>query len=177
MESRLIAARPWVSQGDVFADVPIVRYGRSALGQVTNGPSLLLTADCQLDKRTRSGQTKIRTLQFAPLQNVEDLDQNRRALIRRDGLQPPNPFYLGEVDTGAGEWEAFVLLDEIYAVPIESVGAAEMVDHSEEMEDEDDAWRLHLVDVKRLYSLHDSRRDLLHDKITAFWTGTVADRG
>ena len=79
---------PWLCQGDLFRDVPIVDctlQGRATIRpRISNGPALLLTHDCAMDKRTKSGLPRVERLQFAPLKVVSAEQGSRGRTIRGD---------------------------------------------------------------------------------------------
>ena len=135
---------------------------------------MVFTNGCIIDKRSNSGAPTIERLQLLPLLNVDELDPNRRGLIRKDDLQPPEPLYLGTVDMGSGEWDAYVVLRDLYAVLVSMIGEREMVDHSVELgSDEGDPYRLHINgdEAERVYSMADETLEKLHQKIAMFWIG------
>ena len=65
-------AYPWLCQGDIFEQVPIITFGRNEAGTYNFksdfGAALLLTENCQLDKPHQAGeQLRISFFQFAPI--------------------------------------------------------------------------------------------------------------
>lgn len=122
----LVAPLAWLSQGDVFSSVPFIDFLPSGPSgdlsvELTQSAAMLVTHDCALDKKTRAGHSTIEQLSFLPLQSVSALPGERRALVRRNELQPYEAFYLGDVpDVG----EAYVLVSDVYAVPAAHFGVS-----------------------------------------------------
>lgn len=171
--TRMIERRPWLAQGDVFADVPIVLTGVDDRGDVSvtqqRGPALLLTYDCQLDKATRQGVPKVSRLHFAPLIAVATQDASRQSLLRQKSVTPYEAFYLG--DCGRPTGEAFILLSEIYSLPA-ALFAFELRDASaiDPAANTADRYLVLTADDNRIGSLDDDERTLLQDKHNLFWT-------
>lgn len=100
--------KPWLSQGDIFSSVPIVRAGVEggiAVQGLQRGPALLISNDCAIDKKSGPGRSTLEYLSFLPIQDVAALNRGRAAALRGQGadLQPYNALYLGELsEIGVG---------------------------------------------------------------------------
>ena len=168
--------RPWLCQGDLFTDVPICGVVLDSLvgvrfSTVHNGTAILITEDCQLDKRTsRAQRPKISRLQFAPVHDLPtaglDVDTVRR--LRSGDKQPPEAFYLKLSD----EQEGVVFLGESYPIP-----AAYFRLESKDFSDDpgaDPADPFHVVptanDSRALTVDPAERRWLLQEKMAWYWT-------
>jgi len=80
------------------------------------GAALLLTDDCQLDKRTsRAAKPKVSRLQFAPLRDLAamKLEDDTIRRLRAGEINPPEAMY---IDLGDGQ-ECVALLGEAYTIP------------------------------------------------------------
>lgn len=116
----------WLCQGDIFANAPVLDYPNMSDGrlipQLRNGPAMLVTHDCDLDKLS-GGKPKIERMAFVRLRNVEELPANRADLIRRSNgkLQPYEAQYLGRIP---GVGESYVLVSDPYFVPVSYFGTA-----------------------------------------------------
>ena len=130
------------------------------------GPALLLTHDCNLDKARPGSQVRIERLQFLPLADMSVLDRSRQGLLRKEELNPPEAFFVGQV----GRIEAFVLLSEAFWLPA-SYFALRLEAFADHPEAEPEARRLVAGrHGNRLGQIEAHRRALLHQKIVAFWT-------
>ena len=108
----------WLCQGDVFSSVPLAYTSVTVEGfrsGYTDGPAVLATHDCVLDKRGR-GILKIERVHFLPLLTTDGLDPGRLGELRKKSgeLQPFEAMYLGEV---AGFGESYVLMSNVAQVP------------------------------------------------------------
>lgn len=115
-----LSCESWLCQGDIFANAPVLDFpdlsdGR-LLPQMRNGPAMLVTHDCDLDKM-KAGKPKIERLAFVRLRNVEELPADRIELIRGSGekTQPYEAMYLGQIP---GIGESYVLVSDPYFVPV-----------------------------------------------------------
>lgn len=173
---------PWLRQGNVFADIPVVVFADvdDALGDVTfarvdHGLALLITDNCQMDKRTsKAGAPKIRRLQFAPLRPIEPLGHDRITRLRNLEISPPEAVYVG-TPSGTDE-ETYASLSEVYTLPasyfdprIESFEGHEAEDPSESNHD-------HVVPGAtdcRIGTLDADQRNAMREKMRAFWLGQI----
>ncbi|MBD3924701.1 hypothetical protein IEZ26_08725 [Nocardioides cavernae] len=112
---------PWLSQGDIFSSVLIVRAGVSqavATQGIARGPALLISHGCAIDKKTNSGRSKLEYLSFLPLQSVAELEEQSAGNLRRSAvdptLRPFEAFYLGEVPSVG---ESYVMLTQPFTLP------------------------------------------------------------
>lgn len=66
---------PWLGQGDIFANLPIIDVAVTGAGEVQatviEGPAVLLTHDCDMDKPDNAtGLPRIQRMQFARLEQL-----------------------------------------------------------------------------------------------------------
>ena len=168
---------PWLSQGDIFLSVPIVHLRLSGTGlasDLQSGPGMLVSNDCALDKKTRSGQATIKKLSFLPLRSAAALPADRAALLRRDEIQPYEALYLGRVPSAG---EAYVMVSEVYTLPAEYFGV-----NISEFNDVPDAQSVgsYLVatrEFERMGRLGTDRLELLKTKWNAHWTRRIPPPG
>lgn len=173
----LDAKLPWLRQGDVFRSIPWVLsrlVGAEVEAYVAqDGGALLVTENCQMDKRIKSESgfvTRLDRLQFAPLRLVEDIpNPDIRRRIRQLNPNPPDPVFVGDVLPDQGDW--YASLSEIYDLPAAFFGAV-LRNHTGDVDlEDDDPWRL-------VAAQHDTRAgtlpaDRLHSmrqKMVIFWT-------
>lgn len=111
---------PWLGQGDIFGDVPVVDVtldpGGDVRVELPRGPAVLLTHDCAMDKPNRQGLPRVDRLQFARLRSLTSLSADQQRSLRRqaDRLGPFEALYVGEVaDLG----ECLLLLSDPYYLP------------------------------------------------------------
>lgn len=111
---------PWLCQGDIFANSPIVDVSVTATTEVQaaviSGPAVLLTHDCDMDKPNRDGTPRVERLQFARLRAVDALPVDRQRTLRSssDKIAPYEVLHLGDVpDFG----ESFILFSDPYYFP------------------------------------------------------------
>lgn len=167
------APRPWLGQGDIFEQVPIFLAQRDAGGvhvpvPATEGPALLVTFDCVLDKRSRM-TPRVKRFHFLPLVAVAAQPQQRQDLVRANGLTPYELIYVGDIPTLGGEF--FAILGEVYSVPAKHF-AHELHDYQGQNPASppgEPNLRLTSGD-NRLGSLDTTELDLLRDKWNAYWT-------
>lgn len=106
---------PWLCQGDIFGNAPIVDVGIAASGEIQatiiSGPAVLLTHDCDMDKPNRDGTPRAERLQFVRLRAVDVLPRDRQQTLRatRDRIAPYEVQYLGEI---SGFGESFILFSD-----------------------------------------------------------------
>lgn len=163
---------PWLSQGDLFSEVPLVIAHVNERGAVRyvegTGPALLLTDNCILDKRTRKRQTpKVGRLHVAPVRALADLDleeDSQRRLLAGE-LNPPEPIYL---DLGR-DGQAVALLGETYPIPSEYFGLEATKDDA----DAGDDYRVMIGRTDRdtrSYAMERAEQRLLQEKLAYFWS-------
>lgn len=167
------ACKPWLCQGDVFASIPLavtsLDDGGSLLAVVDQGPALLLTHDCQLDKRGLS------RVVFAPLSSPDDAGVTGSNLgqLRKGWLTPPEAIYLP--DAGNGE-EAIALLGQAFTIPTEYFDLA-LEDFSDHLEhDPEQPWhaRARRFDT-RAATMSPDETQLMRWKMAAYWTGETPE--
>src|SRR4051812_35214894 len=109
--------RPWLGQGDVFRTAPIVEFDPSGELRLIEGPAVLLTHDCVLDKRGRTDpRPAVPRLHFARVSSAETLDRSRRETLISQAwrLDPSEVFYLGRLP-GIDD-AAYIELSDVYSV-------------------------------------------------------------
>jgi hypothetical protein len=167
---------PWLCQGDIFRDIPVLipRILADAMVvavAVELGPAILVTHNCAMDKQTRSGQPRVERLNFLPLLSLDATDPNRRALLRRRSLEPYEALYVGPV---AEFGETYCVLSEMYPLPARyfrpSIRSFE--GHPSAGSDEQQ-YLVPTVNDTRIGRIDDSVLRLLHDKLNAHWTRRV----
>lgn len=167
--------RPWLCQGDLFAEVPICEVSLDSLVGVRyrtrgNGTALLITDDCQLDKRTSKAQKpKVSRLQFVPVRDLveQQLGHDLERRLRAGEVQPPEVVYLPLSDG----LEGVALLGEAYHIPA-SYFSLEVVDFSGQAgADPEDPF--HVCPTRhdsRALTLSNDERRLLQEKMAWYWT-------
>ncbi len=100
----LVTSDPWLSQGDVFAQIPVWQAGMLSQQTIVRGPALLVTRSCDLDKAKNNGQPAIEFLNFLPLQSFSELhnaNRNKAEELRRRALEgtdtPYSVLYLDDI--------------------------------------------------------------------------------
>lgn len=164
---------PWLSQGDIFANTFVLDYPNfgddRVLPQLRNGPAMLVTHDCDLDKTTGRGVSKIERLAFVRLRDVESLPTDRAQLIRSSygKLEPYEAQYLGEIP---GIGESYVMVSDPYFVPARNFKyeIREYTDH----EPPNRHFTLTEGDSRR-FKLSETEIALYRAKWTAHWTRQV----
>ncbi len=166
----------WLSQGDVFVEVPIVRprhVGDGVTFFPNQGPALLLTYGCVLDKRTHSNPPRPQSsrLQFAPVRSPEsaNLGAQRMTLLRDGGeISPPEAIYLDLRDAG----ECVALLSDAFTLPT-SYFALEIEDFSghQGCDETDPFHAIARQHGERAETLTSEELHLMHLKMNVFWTG------
>jgi hypothetical protein len=169
------ACKPWLCQGDVFASVPLTVT--SLVGAdgvqcvVREGPALLLTHDCQLDKRGLS------RLVFAPVSSPTDAGVTGSNLgqLRKGWLTPPEAIWLP--DAGNGE-EAVALLGQAFMIPTAYFDLA-VEDFSYHLEhDPELPWHARVRREERdtrAATMSADEAQLMRCKMSAYWTGEVPE--
>lgn len=166
-------ALPWLSQGDVFREVPILRPGLDLSAEVveidqSRGPALLITHGCTIDKASNSGRSTNKHLHFLPLISVAQQDPGRQDVLRRNELQPYDVLYLG--DCGDPLEESFVSLGEVYYLPVAmfDTDLATWPDHAEA--EEGIRYCTPRRNADRVGRLDDDQLELFLKKMNIFWT-------
>jgi hypothetical protein len=163
---------PWLQQGDVFEDVPWFRpilSGTALTVPRESGAALLITENCQLDKRTRRNQPrKDQRLQFLPLRALSTLADDSQTRVLAGDINPPEPIYVGEID---GE-HVFGRLGEAYSFPIQFMRAAVSDFTSDPRADRTDPWHLAVpeADWPRIMTMDAEWISIMHQKMWLFWT-------
>ena len=168
-------ALPWLRQGDVFEDVPWVgtnlRADREVGVHVGHGSALLITENCQMDKRTRSGRSKLARLQFCPLRGLNepnlDVNDDTKRRLRAGEISPPEGVFVGDVD---GD-ETFVLLGEAYTLPAEYFSIRVEAFEGHPAADPEDPFHIvAAVNGERIGTLDRRSVEVMHAKMSVFWT-------
>jgi len=114
------SAARWLSQGDIFAKVPVVRTGLADSQPrvvLEPAPAMLISHACSLDKK-RGGKSRLEYLTFLPVHHVRLLPKDRQDLLRRTSVaadrRPYEVMYLGTI-TSLGE--SYFSLAEPYTLP------------------------------------------------------------
>lgn len=167
---RVVANDWWLSQGDVFSDIPLVDtyLGVGAgvsIAALPRGHALLITHDCVLDKCNRRGTSQVEHLSFLRLIDVEAQPATKRGDLRRtrDDDQPYRALYIGDVE---GFGEAFVDLNAPFTHPAQHFGT-EAREH-----DDGDRRLAATINEKRAGRLSDELVQLFRLKWNANWTGS-----
>jgi hypothetical protein len=163
---------PWLCQGDIFADAPVmdvILVNTNELHvSLPMGPSVLLTHDCAMDKPTRSGQPRVERLQFARLRAIDSLPNELQRSLRGNQvkLAPYEALYVGNVaDLG----ESYILLSDPYYLPA-SYFALSFENYSNHPEAEPGArYVTPQANDTRLGRLDEGQVELLRRKLIAFW--------
>ena len=165
MADDLPACADWLQQGDLFANVPCPvpgsdgPAGNTLRWRVEYGPALLMTYDCQLDKK------KAERIHFAPARLLSTLDGSSQVMARRENEQPYDALYIG---FATDRCEYFCRPSETFWLPLSCIGTSSFVD----LKDGEPERRC-IGDATRLGTLPPDRRVLLRAKLNAFWTGRV----
>lgn len=113
------AHRPWLAQGDIFGNAPVLDVTMGSAGldvAILQGPAVLLSHGCALDKAHPDGTPKMDYLQFAAIRSEQALDTQRAASLRgnRKSVHPSEAMWLGEVHPYG---ECYMLLSDPYFLP------------------------------------------------------------
>ncbi len=114
--SVLVPCRRWLSQGDVFTSVPIVRFNGLERPELTQGPALLVTHGCVIDKKTNSGASTLEYLNFLPVHSMGALQPHQAEELRRKHteVRPFAVMYVGDIPSLG---EGYVSLKRPYTLP------------------------------------------------------------
>ncbi|GAA3247750.1 hypothetical protein GCM10017691_57280 [Pseudonocardia petroleophila] len=164
---------PWLCQGDIFRDVPVVDVALQGRGtvrpRVSNGPAILLTHGCVLDKRTNSGKSRVERLQFAPLKAMTLLnaDKARNLVLKARELAPSEVMYLGEI----GEFgAAFFSFTDPYWLPAQYFELTFQLFPEHLEADETGEFVCPTINDTRMGRIESDELILLSAKLVAFWT-------
>jgi hypothetical protein len=162
---------PWFCQGDVLRSVPILTAVLNQASDVDvrimRGPAVLLTHGCALDKANRRGRPTAKRLHFAPLVAVSVQDPGKQSVLRAAQLTPYEVMYLGE----CGEFgESFIVLSEVYSLPIEFFSPTVRAWEEHPAAIEGDAYLTPEKNGDRVGRLNEQQVALLLNKMTAYWT-------
>jgi len=163
---------PWLSQGDVFTSVLIVRAGvakGAPVAGVDKGPALLISHGCAIDKKTNSGKSKLEYLSFLPIQDVVALPSERAERLRASSgnVQPYEAMYLGSVpEVGEG----YVTLTQPYTLPAVLLRTELREFTAEETGDAADHRIVATISDSRAGRLTDEALELFYRKWTSQWT-------
>jgi hypothetical protein len=172
---------PWLSQGDIFASVPIptcrLKSGRVIFGTDEGGPAVLLNDGCILDKRS-GGLPALKRLNLAPLHSMADQGYSSRkaAALRNREINPPDPIYVNvqealDIDQ---DGEAIALISETYALPANYFDLVPLEDPA----DEEDGYRAGIARTNRdtrVLTMEAAEVRLLQEKLALFWSGIELD--
>jgi len=168
------SCRGWLCQGDLFADVPILQIQPTLLEPkpvIKRGLSVLVTYDCQLDKRTSRNAPKITWMQFAPVRPMADLaaaDERVKRDLRNGKLNFPEAVFIEESFIGE---ECVMLLSELYSLPSSYFGI-DIRETDGEFEAGEDRFRAFAnQNAERVCTMTEAERTLLRAKMIVFWTG------
>lgn len=133
------------------------------------GPCLLVTHDCDLDKpkgRAADAPPRIERLQLLPLRDLDAQPKDRRDLLRRHELSPPEAIHIGHV---AGVGDAFGLFSEMFYLPAAFfvLSLIEFPDHPAA-----ESGKRHCVATRhgnRAGRLTSDHLELMRRKMAAFW--------
>jgi hypothetical protein len=164
----------WLSQGDVFEQLPIFRCVVAGNGidiERTRdiGAAILLTEGCQLDKKSQ-GISTVETLSFAPIyaldeSNIPDIDHQK--MLRSGQKKLYGVTYVSNTSDG-GEGVAF--FRDTYGLP------ASYFDIQLKQFEDDGKSELRAVAVsndRRSGTLDADERDFMKWKLAAFWSGST----
>jgi hypothetical protein len=161
----------WLSQGDIFSDLPLVDTflgSGVSVAALPRGHALLVTHDCMLDKCNKHGTSLVEHLTFLRLIDVEAQLATKRKQLReaKDKEQPYRALYIGDVE---GFGEAFVDINAPFTHPAELLGT-ESRDH-----DDGDRRLAATLNADRAGRLSEDVVQLFRIKWNANWTGMKPD--
>jgi hypothetical protein len=166
----LESCKEWLCQGDLFANAPILQAQSTLLEPkplIFYGVSLLVTHDCQLDKRNTRGDAQINWVQFAPVRPMSDLraDQKVKNDLRDGRLIFPEAVF---IEGSHIDEDCVVLLSEMYSLPASYLGI-EMREFAAQA-DEDPLRAVATRNAERICTMSEEERKLLRAKMIMFWT-------
>lgn len=169
---------PWLCQGDIFASAPIVETTLSDSGDVqstvTEGPAVLLTHDCSMDKPDSTGQPRVERMQFARVRALDVLPLNLQRTVRtnRNNLGPFEIQHLGDIPELG---ESCLLLSDPYYIPSAYFVPifCDYTGHAEALEG--DRYITIQLHDSRIGRLDEDQLILLRRKMNAFWTRATPD--
>jgi len=166
---------PWLGQGDIFGEVPVIGAELDPAGNVhaysSPGPAVLLTHDCAMDKPDKAtGLPRVERLQFARLREITALSPDRQANLRGAAKKvgPFEALYLDEIPQFG---ETFMLLTDPYYLPARYFDLT-LLAHGDHPEAESQSAiyttpRRHDTRIGRIDA---EQLDLLRQKMLAHWT-------
>jgi hypothetical protein len=166
----MVAVKPWLSQGDMFAKVPVLRAGITDRpeAQLEDGPALLVTHSCSIDKKQK-GRSRLEYLTFLPIHDVTLLPSERQTTLRTraERLRPYEALYLGHLP---GVGEGYVNLVEPYTLPAAIFQPNLRQFSSEETGEEADSRIVLTFHDTRVGTLSEEGLALLQNKWMVHWT-------
>jgi hypothetical protein len=165
-------AKPWLNQGDIFRAVPIVRAGVAdamATAGLQNGPAMLISHGCAIDKKNARGKSVLEYLTFVPIHDLGALDAGRAGQLREAAheLKPYKALYLGHLP---GVGEGYVDLTEPYTIPAALLRPELKAFTAAETGEEDDERVVATMHQTRVAMLTPSGVTLFHRKWAIQWT-------
>ena len=162
---------PWLSQGDVFEQVPLISVSFNAgelSAKILRGPAMLITHDCALDKRSGTPpRAKVSRLHLARVLSTMSLakDKQKELRSRWDRIDPSEIMYLGWLSEFG---ECYADLSDLSAVPSEffEVQLASV----EVAAGEGDLRLVASASHARVGSMSRESRELLTSKLMKYWT-------
>jgi hypothetical protein len=169
---------PWLCQGDIFENAPVVDVSIAVTGEVQaaaiSGPAVLLTHDCDMDKPNRDGTPRVERLQFARLRAVDALPRDRQQTLRstRDKIAPYEVLYLGEVpDFG----KSFILFSDPYYFPTIHLEPS-FVEYGSTGTQEGGRYLTAQKNDSRIGRIEAHQLALMRQKMSAFWARIIEDQ-
>lgn len=166
---------PWLSQGDIFGEIPVVGVELDPAGDVraqcSPGPAVLLTHDCAMDKQDKvTGLPRVKRLQFARLRSITALPADQQASLR-GASKKTGPFdilHLGEMPQFG---ETFMFLTDPYYLPAQYFNLVLLAhsDHSEAGTRNAKYITPQRHDT-RIGRIDEEQLDRLRHKMLAYWT-------
>jgi hypothetical protein len=167
---QLVSYDKWLSQGDVFLSLPLVSVGlrndRSLHLMQSDGPAVLITHDCVLDKRNKHGLT-IERVHVLPLLTTDGLANARVSNLKakQGQLQPYEAMYVGALPEVG---DCYLLVSNPKVIP-----AAYFALTATDVGDEDLRATPSAATDSRCGRLHPDDVELLCAKWNAYWTRAV----
>jgi hypothetical protein len=166
---------PWLNQGDIFGEVPVVSVELNPAGDVraycSPGPAVLLTHDCAMDKPDNAtGLPRVERLQFARLRAITALPADQQASLRGASkkIGPFDSLHLGEIPQFG---ETFMFLTDPYYLPARYFDLA-LLAHSDhpEAETRSAEYATPRRHDTRIGRIDEEQLDRLRHKMLAYWT-------